>query len=66
MTTEELKLKLKPCAHCGGIPDVYYQDYAGDTFVGEEFLIECKCGIGSVIFDKADKIVNDWNRRHVI
>jgi len=63
MTCEELKLKLSPCAHCGKIPEVYFQDYDGDKYVLEEFLIECSCGIGSVTFDKADKIISDWNRR---
>ena len=64
MVAEELQKKLLPCAHCGNkIPEVFHLDYIGDNYVGDEYLIECSCGIGSVTFDKADKIINDWNRR---
>ena len=60
----ELKSKLLPCLHCGNTePDEFHQDTLGDCSVGDQYLIECSCGIGSVVFAEFDKIVADWNRR---
>jgi hypothetical protein len=65
-TPESVLKELKPCLHCGKIPVVYHKDYVGDTYIGDTFLIECQCGIGSVDFDIAEKIITDWNRQFII
>jgi len=51
-----------PCAHCGCRPHVFHQDYIGDHFIGDEFGIECECGIG-IDHDKWPVVISKWNKR---
>ena len=61
MTTEEIEEQLKPCRYCGNEhPQVFHQDYNGDTYVGDEYSIDCNCGICSGWFS-AEELIKLWN-----
>lgn len=59
---KEIEAILKPCRYCGDEnPKVFHRDYAGDTYIGDEYSIDCSCGICSGWFKK-DDLINLWNR----
>jgi len=59
-----LSLLCEPCAHCGGKPDVYHQDYVGDYYAGDQFSIDCSiCYIGTN-YDKWPVVLAKWNKRY--
>lgn len=64
MTQKEIKQQLKPCLHCGRYKDiqVFHQDYNGDQYVGDEYCIECPCGISTGWYN-ANQIINIWNKQ---
>jgi hypothetical protein len=58
-----LSLGCYPCAHCAGKPKVFHQDYIGDSYVGDQYCIECSvCGI-STDFDDWKIVQEKWNKR---
>lgn len=60
---EALVLHCSPCAHCAGKPEVFHQDYVGDFYVGDQYLIECPaCNIGTD-FDTWEIVLKNWNKR---
>jgi len=60
--TQALRALANPCLHCGALPDVYHQDYSGDTYTGDEYSIGCECGI-HIDFCTAVIALATWNRR---
>jgi hypothetical protein len=62
MNIEEIENKLNPCKYCGNNhPKVYHQDYCGDTYIGDEYSINCRCGI-STDFHKLGQLFEIWNK----
>jgi hypothetical protein len=60
---DSLSLECSPCAHCAGKPKVFHQDYIGDSYVGDQYCIECSaCGI-STDFDEWAIVLTKWNKR---
>ena len=61
ISTKEIEKQLKPCRYCGNEnPQVFHQDYNGDTYVGDEYSIDCDCGICSGWFS-AEELIKLWN-----
>ncbi len=61
MTTAEIEKKLKPCRYCGNKNlNVFHQDYNGDIYVGDEYSIDCSCGIFTGWFN-AQQLMDLWN-----
>lgn len=55
--------RLLPCAHCGQItPEVFHTNYFGDSYVGDKYMAECKCGIETQ-WCSASELIELWNRR---
>lgn len=50
------EIKLKPCPFCGGKAESF-QDYMG------WFVVQCKCGIGTLHYSTLEAAVKAWNRR---
>lgn len=36
---KELKILAKECLHCQGMPKAYHQNFVGDTFAGDEYML---------------------------
>lgn len=49
-------IKLKPCPFCGGEAKIY-KDYNGF------YLVQCKCGCGTLHKSEKKNVINDWNTR---
>lgn len=59
---EKIQKSLNLCLHCGQKPKVYHRDYEGDVHVGDEYLIECSCGIQTAWL-KLEKLLECWNSK---
>ena len=58
---EEIEKLANPCLHCGRQPEAFYQDYVGDTYVGDTYSLFCECGIGTY-WDSPENLLKLWNR----
>lgn len=61
---KELEMLAKDCLHCQGRPKAYHQNFVGDTFVGDEYMFECGCGIETMWFEEK-KLLQVWNARPI-
>lgn len=62
---DEILSRLEPCLHCGKKiteKELYHQDYIGDSYVGDEYEIDCECGI-SVTFTDKENLIKIWNTK---
>jgi len=58
---EKIEKLLKPCKYCGDQPKVYHQDYNGDTYVGDEYSIDCECGVCTTRLSK-EELIQLWDK----
>ena len=55
-----IKGSLRACLHCGATPEIFHED--GPR--GEDlYLLECSCGVGSVVAGHPGEIIAAWNRQ---
>ena len=63
MGIKEIENLVNYCLHCGRKPEIYHRDYEGDYFCGDEYDIECECGI-STGFHRVDDTLKIWNNKY--